>query len=803
MLMKLELRSYVCDPLTSMKHRSIDYVDTTMDSSEEKKEPNHMNTTSMSYVAEKINIITGTALSHSQQAPSSMSPSAPTESIDVFESEMRGVHAKTDILPNTVCMTIPLRCLITVEMGQATEIGRIIAASDLDLDAPKHIYLMIYILWDRKVNGRHSFFDPYYQILPQTLHNMPIFWTDEELAELTGSYIVQQIYDRNQAIIDDYNAICTIAPQMLSIATVQEFQWARMCVCSRNFGLCISGIRTSALVPHADMLNHYRPRETKWTYDESIQAFTITSLQHIRSGCEVLDSYGQKCNHRFLLNYGFAVEDNRELDGFCPNEVPIELSIFPNDPIFDEKIDFWIRGSTSTHHTNNNTAVQYATHPSATNNTDNNNTLTTASREHISTSTLKRIRICVTNNENTRLLFSLLRIISATTEEFRIFVVGQSQSTTSIGAMNNAASAGTTYPIQDRNTIFDVDAISSRQYRNDNAFTSQQHLSSSTINNIHRNGMVTITTPALTKSNPIATRYHRSCRDIRHPINLRNERESMKLLRSIIQHLLIKYPTTLQQDIDALHLNNIDEYPKFSNRRHAKIQVKGEKMVLHHYLKWAQTAIDVLNVIEGEIRDEIEHYSFTHISLDQSNGIEVRWQECDASRAIQVTMATEPKNMSVTQKSAVELNVHKNHASVRPQDDLVHRKTMGDSFGTASSFDMAISRMEMDLNASDQLDDCHDVHHTILRYCSDVLGHVRQEEFRHLRQQLLQLHLQHKGNHGRASANADFTGYYDEDKDERRLNTTTGTHYQRLGSSIHQRTAIRFVVIRYRHIRWR
>lgn len=36
---------------------------------------------------------------------------------------------------------------------------------------------------------------------------------------------------------------------------------------------------------------------------------------------QVYDSYGQKCNHRFLLNYGFAIEHNREADGFCPNEV--------------------------------------------------------------------------------------------------------------------------------------------------------------------------------------------------------------------------------------------------------------------------------------------------------------------------------------------------------------------------------------------------------------------------------------------------------------------------------------------------
>jgi hypothetical protein len=32
-------------------------------------------------------------------------------------------------------------------------------------------------------------------------------------------------------------------------------------------------------------------------------------------GAQIYDSYGQKCNHRFLLNYGFSVENNAEPDG--------------------------------------------------------------------------------------------------------------------------------------------------------------------------------------------------------------------------------------------------------------------------------------------------------------------------------------------------------------------------------------------------------------------------------------------------------------------------------------------------------
>ena len=58
------------------------------------------------------------------------------------DSEMRGVHANVSLPSNTVCMSVPRRCLITVEMGQDTPIGQAVLSSDLDLDAPKHIFLV-------------------------------------------------------------------------------------------------------------------------------------------------------------------------------------------------------------------------------------------------------------------------------------------------------------------------------------------------------------------------------------------------------------------------------------------------------------------------------------------------------------------------------------------------------------------------------------------------------------------------------------------------------------------------------------
>ena len=198
--------------------------------------------------------------------------------------------------------------------------------SNVELDAPKHIFLMVFMLIDRK--NPNSFFKPYYDILPPTLNNMPIFWNKDELKYLEGSYMLEQIEERNEAIKADYDAICELCPEFVDICNLNEFKWARMCVCSRNFGLLINGVQTAALVPYADMLNHYRPRETKWQFDDELQSFTVISLQGISSGSQVYDSYGRKCNHRFLLNYGFSVENNVEVDGFCPNEVSKSVLTF-------------------------------------------------------------------------------------------------------------------------------------------------------------------------------------------------------------------------------------------------------------------------------------------------------------------------------------------------------------------------------------------------------------------------------------------------------------------------------------------
>lgn len=225
-------------------------------------------------------------------------------------------------------MFIPKAHIITLEMAKATPIGVKMVAANLNLLSPKHCYLSSFLLQERRKS--ESFWQPYLNILPQYFSSFPIFYTSEEKAQLTGSPFLDTISEKVADIEIDYQAICAIAPEFADFP-IEEFSRMRMAVSSRIFGMDIDGVKTDGFVPLADMLNHRRPRQTSWTYDQERGGFTIEALEDIQRGEEVLDSYGRKCNYRFLLNYGFINRDNDA------DEYPLKLGLDPSDQCFEAK----------------------------------------------------------------------------------------------------------------------------------------------------------------------------------------------------------------------------------------------------------------------------------------------------------------------------------------------------------------------------------------------------------------------------------------------------------------------------------
>lgn len=259
-----------------------------------------------------------------------------------YADNMRGVHTREQIGPYERIVMVPLKCLVMDNMGRETPIGQKVLQSGVPLTAPNHCMVIIYILTD--MESGTSFYQPYYDILPENFDNFPIFWDEEKMGWLAGSPLIQQIAERKRNIRSDYDQLCKAAPEFARFS-YDTFLWCRTAVGSRNFGISVNGDKRTAMVPFADMLNHYRPRETSWTFDNSVQGFTMTSLTNLKPGQQVMDSYGKKCNSKFLMHYGFTVESNREEDGRCMNERSITVALRPaeDDPIRSARLRFLAR----------------------------------------------------------------------------------------------------------------------------------------------------------------------------------------------------------------------------------------------------------------------------------------------------------------------------------------------------------------------------------------------------------------------------------------------------------------------------
>lgn len=247
-----------------------------------------------------------------------------------YGPDYRGVHAARDIKKGETILYVPKQEIITLEMAMESPIGALMAAKNMRhrLLSPKHSFLSTFIMQEKR--KPQSYFKEFIDILPKNFTNFPIFYTVEERQWLEGSAMQNVITDKIKDIATDYNTICMEVPEFKQFS-LKEYSEMRMMVCSRIFGISINGVKTDGFVAYADMLNHQRPKETQWSYCDEREGFIIEATDDIKRGQQVYDSYGKKCNTRFLLNYGFINLNNDA------NEFPLVVRIKPDDPTFADK----------------------------------------------------------------------------------------------------------------------------------------------------------------------------------------------------------------------------------------------------------------------------------------------------------------------------------------------------------------------------------------------------------------------------------------------------------------------------------
>ena len=218
-------------------------------------------------------------------------------------------------------------------------------------------WVAIAIFLIHETSNSNSKWRPYLDSLPETLDS-PLFWSDEELAELQGTQLLGSVVGYLEFLENEYNNLMEEVlernTQLFNPAvySFDAFRWAFGILRSRSFAPLIG--EDLALVPVADLMNHGVGLDDKnptwlkkssgiWNIGKtSSNVLTVRASANFQPGEQVLMQYGStKSNADLALDYGF-VERNTESQfggGIERDSLALSLEISPDDRFVDDKAD--------------------------------------------------------------------------------------------------------------------------------------------------------------------------------------------------------------------------------------------------------------------------------------------------------------------------------------------------------------------------------------------------------------------------------------------------------------------------------
>jgi len=224
----------------------------------------------------------------------------------------RGVVATAAFAPGDVLLRVPEPLLLTVDKAErrldvADALRRARSSGVSTNDG--NLALALYLAGDDD-----CFWSPYRQALGGVAH-LPLFWPANDLELLAGSPLAEEVESRK----DD------VAATTSALGLDDGFAVAEAHVLSRAFEFDRGKRR--AMVPFADLLNTNRHQDRHVDFEFEEGAFVMRAIRSGIERDEVTDSYGPKSNARYLLNYGFALEDNNDEAGRSRDDACLDVAL--------------------------------------------------------------------------------------------------------------------------------------------------------------------------------------------------------------------------------------------------------------------------------------------------------------------------------------------------------------------------------------------------------------------------------------------------------------------------------------------
>jgi histone-lysine N-methyltransferase SETD3 len=148
---------------------------------------------------------------------------------------VRGLFAMDDIAAGETIISSPTNALVT--MDRLADLDPALADSILSSGVNFHhgsdVIMAVYMLLDR-LRGTKAEFMPYWESLPKSFDEMPIFWDDEQLQWLQGSPVLDAVAEKKAHLGEDFERLVAAVPAVAHLKR-GDFDWAMANISSRSF----------------------------------------------------------------------------------------------------------------------------------------------------------------------------------------------------------------------------------------------------------------------------------------------------------------------------------------------------------------------------------------------------------------------------------------------------------------------------------------------------------------------------------------------------------------------------------------
>eukprot|EP00941_MAST-03F_sp_MAST-3F-sp1_P002955 g2955.t1 len=247
-----------------------------------------------------------------------------------------GTIAREDIAVDDEYLRIPWKIVINEEAIFKSDVGDKFKGlkAKYNLDIGKLLLFFILHEMHRPLDNP-SFWKPYIDTLPGSF-NIPMYWTAEDLAELNGTGIPEEVKKYRKKVETSWEKFKTIVkdndfPEGLESALDFDlYLWANALLDSRT--IWING-RHRCFLPMLDMVNnkdhesrvhHTQKREVRGGAAETV----TKSIWAVKKGEQLFENYGSS-NYHNLLFHGFILDPVNSFDS-VEFELPRpDKSLFP------------------------------------------------------------------------------------------------------------------------------------------------------------------------------------------------------------------------------------------------------------------------------------------------------------------------------------------------------------------------------------------------------------------------------------------------------------------------------------------